>query len=196
MMRSTLAFSSLTAWSVEGVVDEVTSPACGWRWPTGADQGRVVASHPEGSASAVGAGAAVPPCASIDNWHSRRLWTVACAAAGATDISDRAVAIPASVSLIIGPLQRYAHHERFPEKQTHVLVVIFLRRTLVMKDRSHARTVSCSHVSVHRGIKREEKWSSPVTPPSAFSSLRISVRDGERAPGQRPRARALRRPEH
>ena len=196
MMRSTLAFSSLTAWSVEGVVDEVTSAACGWRWPTGADQGRVVASHPCGSASAVGAGGAVPPCASIDNWHSRRLWTVACADAGAADTSDRTAAIPRSVNLIIGCLRRYAHHERFPEKQTHALVVIFLRRALVTNGRSHARTVSCSHVRVRRGIKREEKWSSPVTPPSAFSSLRMSVRDGERAPGQRPRARALRRPEH
>jgi hypothetical protein len=195
MMRSTLAFSSLTAWS-EDVVDEVTSAACGWRWPTGADHGRVAASHPRGSASAVGSGGAVPPCASIDNWHSCRLWTVACADAGAADISDRAVAIPASVSLIIGPLRRYAHHERFPEKQTHALVVIFLRRTPVTKGRSRARTVSCSHVSVHRGIKREEKWSSPVTPRPAFSSLRRSAQDGGRATGQRPRARALRRPGH
>ena len=111
--RSTLAFSSITAWSVEDVFDEVTSAACGWRWPTGADQGRVTVSHPRGSASVVGAGGAVPPWASIDNWHSCRSRTVACADAGAANISARTAVIPANVNLIIGRLRRYAHHERF-----------------------------------------------------------------------------------
>jgi hypothetical protein len=101
IMRPSLASSSTRAFSEEEDVEEVISMICGWRWPTGADQGLVTVSHPDGSAWAVGARGAAS--SSIGNRHLEN-WPVVCAETGAADINEKTSTIPESVYLIIGRL--------------------------------------------------------------------------------------------
>src|SRR5579871_4040858 len=125
-------------------------------------------SQPRGSASAVGAGFVPPPAASIDRRHPSGSWTVACADTGIAKVSDKTMANPESVYLIIGRLPCGAHHQRLDQTDSRSRCVIPLRyaphelsiprkhgfalsRERAVRNKKRVKSVACGRSELRRG---------------------------------------------